>query len=61
MKLLCRFGWHQWTNWNEPHKAKKNIGLTMEMPVTIFAQTRRCAHCNKAQLCEIKASGANVL
>lgn len=35
----CRFGWHNWTKYNEPEKVKKELD-------TFVVQQRRCASCN---------------
>lgn len=40
--LWCRFGWHNWTKYNEPEEARDSTF------VKLTVQTRRCGSCNLA-------------
>lgn len=55
MKIRCRFGWHDWSNWE--FVTKKNVYTDREAKYPTFEKMiymRRCLDCDMSKIKTIK-------
>ena len=50
MRLLCRFGWHDWQNWDKFLASDIVNYVSKDVKGYQFVQRRHCNKCNKLQL-----------